>query len=83
MLKDRVIQLDENKSYYVYEEIDYNNKKYILTSECDVDKDLINDEEFLVMEVVLEDDDLQIKQIKDDNEAKTITALLLNQMKNN
>ena len=81
MLKDRIIELDGNKSYYVYEEVDYNNKKYILTSECDVTKDLINDEEYLVMEVVLEDSDLHIKQLKDDNLAKIITTLLLSKMR--
>lgn len=80
MLKDRVIQLEANKSYYVYEEVDFNNKKYILTSECDVDKDLVNDEEFLVMEVILEDGDLTIKHVNDDKVAETVTALLLSKM---
>lgn len=77
MLKDRIIELNEKNSYYIFEEVDYNNKKYILTSECDINKDLLNDEELLVMEVVTDNDDLCVKRIEDDNLAKTVTALLI------
>ena len=44
MVKDKVIQMDNGKSYYVLEEIEYQGKKYILTLECDLEKDMVNED---------------------------------------
>lgn len=82
MVKDKVMQMENGKSYYVLEDVEYNGKKYVLSLECDLDKDTINEEDYLVMELSMADGELAIKRIEDDNVAKVVVSLLLNKVKN-
>ena len=82
MVKDKVIQMDNGKNYYVLEEIEYNGKKYILTLECDLNMDTVDSDNYLIMELGMLDGELSISTIKDDNVAKVVMAMLLNKVKN-
>lgn len=82
MVKDKVIQMDNGKDYYVLEEVEYNNKKYILTLECNLEQDTINEEDYLVMQLDIKNEDLHIKKITDNNIATIVTTMLLNKIKN-
>lgn len=82
MVKDKVIQMDNGKNYYVLEEVEYNNKKYILTLECNLEQDTINEEDYLVMQLDIKNEDLHIKKITDNNIATIVTTMLLNKIKN-
>jgi len=82
MVRDKIIQMDNGNNYYVLEEVEYNGKKYILTLECDLDKDDIKSEDYLVMELAINGDALSIKPILDNEVAKVVVAMLLNKIKN-
>lgn len=83
MVKDKIIQMDNGKSYYVLDETSYNEKKYLIAIECDLEKDDANEEDYLVMELAIENNELAIKRITDDNIAKTVTKMLLEKIINN
>lgn len=77
MIKDKVITMENGQSYYVIEEVEYNNKKYVLSLECDLDKDTVNEDDYLVMELELTEDDFVIRNIQDDETAKVVANMLL------
>jgi len=77
MIKDKVITMENGQSYYIIEEVEYNNKKYILSLECDLDKDTVNEDDYLVMELELTNDDFIIRNIQDDETAKVVANMLL------
>lgn len=83
MVKDKVIQMDNGKSYYVLEEIEYQGKKYILTLECDLEKDMVNEDDYFAMELTIENGELNIKKIDDNDIAKVVVGMLLSKMQNN
>lgn len=83
MVKDKVIQIDNGKSYYVLEEIEYQGKKYILTLECDLEKDMVNEDDYFAMELAIENGELNIKKIDDNDIAKVVVGMLLSKMPNN
>ena len=82
MVRDKIFQMDNGRSYYVLEEIEYNGKKYLLSVECDVEKDeLVNEDDYHIMELAFENSDLVIKRVEDDNLAKTVTVMLLDKVR--
>lgn len=81
MIKDKVIKMDNGKSYYILEETVFENKKYILTLECDLEHDTADEENYYVMELVLDGSELSIKPIEDNNLADIVTKLLLEKAK--
>ena len=74
-MKDAILKLANNKSYYILEELDYNNKKYAFASECNLEKETLNEDEFVVMEVKLINDELVVDEIYDDKVAEEVTLL--------
>ena len=56
MVKDKIIELENGINYYVIEEIDHNDKKYVLAAMCDLEKEEVNEEDYIVMEIKIEDD---------------------------
>jgi len=83
MIKDKIIELIGGINYYILEELSYNNKKYILAVECDLEKDEFNNEKYLVMEIKLKNNNLITSTIEDNNLAKTVTNMLLEKINNN
>ena len=83
MIKDKVIEMDNKKNYYVLESVEYNDKKYILTVECDLLNDDIKEENYFVMEFFMEKEELKIRPIEDDKIATVVTTMLLNKVRNN
>lgn len=82
MVKDKIIQMDNGKSYYALDEIEYNGRKFLLSVECDVEKDeLVNEDDYHIMELAFENSDLVIKRVEDDNLAKTVTVMLLDKVR--
>ena len=83
MIKNKIIELNDGINYYVLEEISRDNKKYILTVECDLENEDLNNDEFLVMEIKISGTDLIASPIDDDELSKLITKMLLDKVKNN
>ncbi|MDO5569782.1 MAG: DUF1292 domain-containing protein [bacterium] len=81
-MKGKIIELKDNSKYVVLEEMEYNNKKFIIASECKNENEEINEEDaMIIMEVALDGDDLSVIDIYDDEVAATISKKMLEKMK--
>lgn len=83
MIKDKIIELNNGVNYYILDEISYNNKKYILAAECELEKDELKEENYIVAEIKVEGTDLVTADIEDEELAKTITKMLIEKVRKN
>lgn len=81
MIKDKIIKTNEI-NYYILEEIEYDNKKYVMAAECNLEKDTFNDEKYIIMEIKIENNELITADIEDMDLASTIANLLIEKIKN-
>ena len=81
-MKDKVIEIGNQDNIYVIEELDYQNKKYILGAKCDLEKDEVQKDELALMEVSFKDGELVVKDV-DDEMAVTVTELIQQKMRAN
>ena len=81
-MKDKVIEIGNQDNIYVIEELDYQNKKYILGAKCDLEKDEVQKDELVLMEVSFKDGELVVKDV-DDEIAVTVTELIQQKMRAN
>jgi len=77
MLKDNIITLDNNVSYYILQDMNYDGRKYVLAAQADLEKDNLDTNELIVKEIVSEGDGLITADIKDQEEAERITKVLI------
>ena len=80
-MKDKIINVNSVGDFYVLEEIDYQNRKFVLCGKCDAEED-IDLNEFALFEVNIKNDDLIVNNVGEDV-ASTVTNLLLQKAKNN
>ena len=81
-MKDKVIEIGNQDNIYFIEELDYQNKKYILGAKCDLEKDEVQKDELVLMEVSFKDGELVVKDV-DDEMAVTVTELIQQKMRAN
>ena len=81
-MKDKVIEIGNQDNIYVIEELDYQNKKYILGAKCDLEKDEVQKDELVLMEVSFKDGELVVKDVEDEM-AVTVTELIQQKMRAN
>lgn len=79
-MKNKIITLKNGKDFYIIEELNYNDKKYILGSECDLEKDQINEEELDLFELSIKDGDLIINNVEDET-AQIVTNLIIKKIR--
>ncbi|MBQ8681510.1 MAG: DUF1292 domain-containing protein [Bacilli bacterium] len=82
MVKDKIIELENGTNYYILEEITYNDSKYILAVECNLDTEEVNEDEYIVQEIKLNNADLVTANIEDDAISQTVTKLLIEKVRN-
>lgn len=80
-MKGKVVTVDGSGDYYVLEDIDYKDKKYILCGKCDVDEETAINEDLLIFSVSLNGDDLVVSNV-DDNDYDTVYDLLIEKASN-
>lgn len=83
MIKDKIIELNNGINYYVLEEISYNNKKYILAAECELEKDELKEDNYIVAEIKVEGTDLVTTDIEDEELSQIITKMLIEKVRKN
>ena len=83
MIKDKIIELTNGVNYYILDEISYNNRKFILAAECDLEKDKLKEENYIVAEVKIEDTDLVASTNEDEVLAQNITRMLIEKVRKN
>ena len=76
-MKDRIIKLDDNKTYYVLEKITLDNKIYIMMTEYNMKDDVLDTENFIIKEVEKQDDKLALKEIENHKLGSKVTMELL------
>lgn len=81
MIKDKIIELENGYSYYILNDITYNQKKYVLATLCNMEKDEIDEENYIILELNVNNNDLYLTHINDDNIANIVTKLLLEKTK--
>ena len=83
MIKDKIIELNNGVNYYILDEISYNNKKYILAAECELEKDELKEDNYIVAEIKVEGSDLVTADIEDEELSQTITKMLIEKVRKN
>lgn len=81
MIKDKIIKTNQI-NYYILEEIEYDNKKYVMAAECDLETDSFNEEKYIIMEIKIENNELITANIEDMDLASTVANLLIEKIKN-
>lgn len=83
MIKDKIIELNNGINYYILDEISYNNKKYILAAECELEKDELKEDNYIIAEIKVEGTDLVTADIEDEELSQTITKMLIEKVRKN
>lgn len=81
-MKDRILEINNNKYIYVLENENISNRNYILGALCDLDKKDINVSNLLVKEVLDDGNSIRIKSIDDELEAYNVAGTLINKFRN-
>lgn len=76
-MKDRIIKLDDDKTYYVLEKITLDNKIYIMMTEYNMKDDVLDTENFIIKEVEKQDDKLALKEIENEKLGSKVAMELL------
>lgn len=76
-MKDRIIKLDDSKTYYVLEKITLDNKIYIMMTEYNLKDDILDTENFIIKEVEKQDDKLALKEIENPKLGSKVAMELL------
>lgn len=81
-MKDKVISLNTGEDYYILEELDYNSRKFALGSKCDLEHDTINEDELELFEIIINEEDLAIIEVRDDVLSREVTERILSKIRN-
>ena len=64
-MKNRIIKTND-KTYYVLEKVNFEDKVYVLLTECDLDKDEINTDKFIIKEVSSNNGSLELESLTEE-----------------
>lgn len=74
-MKDKIIQLKTKDSYYILDEITYQNKRYAYAIPCDLETDFMNKDIAILMELTIEQQEIIVNEIQDDNIALEVLKI--------
>ena len=77
MLIGKVIELDNGVNYYIVEEMEVKNRKFILAKMVDLQTDKVKDDDLVIKELINTADGVITANIDEAKEAEAITKLLL------
>jgi len=80
-MKNRILEINNDKCLYVLERTNYNDKNYILGALCNLDNNRLDVANLLVREVLDEGSSIRIKSINDEDLAYDITNILINKFR--
>ena len=75
-MKGKVITVNPLGDFYIMEELDYQNKKYVLCNSLENDQSNKKEIELSLFEVLIKDDELTLGNVEDDV-AKIVTELIM------
>ena len=82
-MKDKIFNLDNGKSLYVLEELEYKNQKFVFGTEVDKENEELKDN-YIVLEVKITDaDKLRLEEVSDFETLSVVNNLFLAKLANN
>ena len=81
-MKEKIISISSGEQYYILEELNYQDKKYVLGAQCDVEKEQIEEQELVLFNVDIKSEDLVINNVNDQQLAEIVTGKILDKIKN-
>lgn len=81
-MENKIITLNNNEEYIVLKDAVIDNKRYIFCSKYDEKNEKIDENSFIIAELVLDGENLKLLDIKNQQLAETITKRFLYMMKN-
>lgn len=79
-MKDKVLRLKDNSTYYILDELAYNDSKYIFVVECDSKADTCKDI-YSILEMTINENKLVVKNVNDFNILQYISNIFLSRLK--
>lgn len=79
-MKDKVIRLKDS-DYYIIDELEYKEKKYIMCVECNFDQSEVLSN-YIIMELFVKDNKIMVDDIKDFEIQSIVNNLFLANLKN-
>ena len=76
MYKDKIITLDNGIEYLIINQFDFDNRRFVVGTMVDTEKDLIDQENLLIKEIVTIDGEDHIVSIEDQKTLDTVTRFL-------
>ena len=76
-MEDTMITLENGINYYIIDDLDYEGRKFVIGSIVYLDEQELQDDNFLIKEIVKNGDQLVVIDIEDDQLAAEVTRLLI------
>lgn len=80
-MKDKIIKINSGVEYYIIEELNYEEQKYILATECNLKEDEIDEEKLVLFKINIKDNDLIAENIEDQVLAEKVTEKIIEKMR--
>lgn len=80
-MKDKIIKINSGVEYYIIEELNYEEQKYILATECNLKKDEIDEEKLVLFKINIKDNDLIVENIEDQVLAEKVTEKIIEKIR--
>ena len=80
-MKDKLIKLENENCLCILDELIYNEKKYVLTAGCDIEKEAVLNK-YKIYEISIDNDSLTLNTINDKDTLSYVTNLFLENIKN-
>lgn len=81
-MKDKIIKIGSGEEYYILEELNYEDQKYVLGVPCNLEKDEIDEEKLVLFNINIKDNDLVINNVHDQKLAETVTQNIIEKIRN-
>ena len=81
-MKDKVITVNPMGDFYIMDEVDYQDKKYILCHSLEEESKDERDVELSLFEVTIKDNDLTLNNVEDEI-AQIVTNMIMQKISNN
>ena len=80
-MKDKLVSLENGQSVCILDELNYNEKKYVLTVECDTERNEILNR-YKIYELSLNEDSLTLDAVNNKDILSYVTKRFLENIKN-
>ncbi len=77
MLKDKIITLEDGRTYIVITDLNYAERMFVMCSEINLEKDEINTDEFVIREVIANGEEVNLISLSDEQDLEAVSKLIV------